>query len=97
MGQVAGFVAFIRKIATMTYNSYELKYCERCGGLGLRRSKSDSPYCCDCEQMMRSFLPELPATTTSRGQRRRIVQRVRQCALAASGETLAVQEAVHAS
>ena len=44
----------------MTYSTYELKYCERCGGLGLRRDKSGLPYCDDCEQMMQRFLVQPP-------------------------------------
>ena len=78
----------------MTYSSYELKYCERCGGLGLRRSKSGLPYCCDCEQIMRAFLP---AVATSPGQLRRIVYRFKQRVPVPCGETLGVAEAAHAS
>lgn len=81
----------------MTYSSYELKYCERCGGLGLRRSKSGLPYCCDCEHMLRSFLPGPAAAATAPGQLRRIVHRLQQRVLATSDETLAVPEAAHAS
>jgi len=81
----------------MRYSSYELKYCERCGGLGLRRSKSELPYCCECEQMMRAFLPRPAAGATAPGQFRRIVQRLKQRPLAPSGESLSVQEAAHAS
>ena len=82
----------------MTYSSYELKYCERCGGLGLRRSKSGLPYCSDCEQMLRAFLPEPPAATTTPGHLRRIVQhRPHRVLLAPSGETLQAQEAAHVS
>ncbi len=81
----------------MTYSSYELKYCERCGGLGLRRSKTALPYCCDCEQMMRSFLPGLPAAATAPEQLRRIVHRMPHRVLVPSGDTLQAQEAAHAS
>jgi hypothetical protein len=81
----------------MTYSSYELKYCERCGGLGLRRSKSGLPYCCDCEQMLRAFLPGTPAAATTPGQLRRIVHRSKQRVLATSDEALHVQEADHVS
>lgn len=80
----------------MTYSSYELKYCERCGGLGLRRSKSGPPYCCDCAQMLRAFMPRSAAQNAAPAQLRRIVQRVRQRALPLAGETLGVQEAAHA-
>ena len=31
----------------------ELKYCERCGGLWLRRHKSDQVYCASCAPEMR--------------------------------------------
>jgi hypothetical protein len=81
----------------MTYSSYELKYCERCGGLGLRRSKTALPYCCDCEQILRRFLPGLPAAATAPEQLRRIVHRLKQRVLAPSDETLGVAEAAHAS
>ncbi len=40
----------------MTYSRYELKYCECCGGLGLRRQDSGVPYCRDCEQMLQNLL-----------------------------------------
>lgn len=81
----------------MTYSSYELKYCERCGGLGLRRNQSGLPYCCDCEQMMRRFLPGPAAATTAPGQLRRIVHGLQPRIPATSDETLGVPEAAHAS
>ncbi len=31
--------------------TYELKYCERCGALRLRRSQSSESYCGDCEKL----------------------------------------------
>ncbi|MGB8885522.1 MAG: hypothetical protein WCC87_02315 [Candidatus Korobacteraceae bacterium] len=38
--------------------TYELKYCERCGTLGLRRSKSTETYCRPCGQVLvNSSLP----------------------------------------
>lgn len=80
----------------MTYSSYELKYCERCGGLGLRRSKSGMPYCCDCEQMMRNFLPRPAATASLRGQSRNITKRVGQH-VPALVDTLWRREAIYAS
>lgn len=40
----------------MTNDSYELKYCELCGALGLRRSKSETSYCPSCRQMLQDFL-----------------------------------------
>ncbi len=81
----------------MTYSSYELKYCERCGGLGLRRSKSGLPYCWECEQMLRAFLPRPAARSAEPGQLQRIVHRLGQRAPASSGEALGVQETAHAS
>ena len=81
----------------MRYSSYELKYCERCGGLGVRRSKSGPPYCCECEQMMRAFLPRRAAEITAPEQLRRIVQRRGQRVLASSGSALRAEEAVYAS
>jgi len=39
--------------------TYELKYCERCGALGTRRSATNDTYCQLCEQILtRSFSPE---------------------------------------
>jgi hypothetical protein len=37
---------------------YELKYCERCGSLRLRRTASGKTYCQPCEQTL--FHPPLP-------------------------------------
>ena len=34
--------------------TYELKYCERCGSLGLRRSQSQEAYCRPCGQILNS-------------------------------------------
>jgi hypothetical protein len=34
---------------------YELKYCERCGTLGLRRSRSAESYCRPCGQVLVSY------------------------------------------
>jgi hypothetical protein len=40
--------------------TYELKYCERCGALGTRRSESNDTYCELCAQILaRSFLPKV--------------------------------------
>jgi ribosomal protein L37AE/L43A len=36
----------------MERTSYELKYCERCGSLGLRRVHSGETYCEPCGQML---------------------------------------------
>ena len=81
----------------MRYSTYELKYCERCGGLGLRRNKSGLPYCCECEQMMRRFLPRPAAASASPGQLRRIVQRLGHRGLATSSRHFSVEGAAHAS
>jgi ribosomal protein L37AE/L43A len=35
----------------------ELKYCERCGGLGLRRAGSGSPFCVPCSRVMAGLSP----------------------------------------
>lgn len=40
----------------MRYSTFELKYCERCGGLGLRREHSGLPYCRDCEHILEHLL-----------------------------------------
>jgi hypothetical protein len=32
--------------------TYQLKYCERCGALRLRRADSRDNYCRDCEQLL---------------------------------------------
>ena len=78
----------------MRYSSYELKYCERCGGLGLRRSKSGQPYCVACEQMMHRFsLKARAAAPPIPGGLRRIVLRLGP----ASATGAAAREAVYAS
>jgi hypothetical protein len=45
---------------------FELKYCERCGSLRLRRADSDDTYCQPCIQLLDSFsvgsLQGLPTT-----------------------------------
>jgi hypothetical protein len=39
--------------------TYELKYCERCGALGTRRSATNDTYCELCTQILaRSFSPD---------------------------------------
>ena len=41
--------------------TYELKYCERCGSLGLRRVQSGESYCEPCGQILTSYsLPHDP-------------------------------------
>ena len=69
----------------MDYSSYELKYCERCGGLGLRRSKSGLPYSRSCEEMLQNFLirPGQPHSTGHR-QGRRALRRAAPVASAVS-------------
>ncbi len=40
----------------MEGTSYELKYCERCGSLGLRRLRSAESYCRSCGQLVNDSL-----------------------------------------
>lgn len=80
----------------MTYSSYELKYCERCGGLGLRRSKSDVPYCCDCEQMLRALLSGA-APAARPGKLRRIVHGLPKRTLVPRSQPQCMPEGAHAS
>lgn len=54
----------------MSYSSFELKYCERCGGLGLRRTHSGTSYCATCDQMMQNFLLRPSRALLRRGPRR---------------------------
>lgn len=35
--------------------TYELKYCERCGALGLRRSQSPDSYCESCGKILVNY------------------------------------------
>jgi hypothetical protein len=49
----------------MEGTTFELKYCERCGALGLRRPHSPASYCEPCARIL--FL--LP-TSLHRGRRR---------------------------
>ena len=35
----------------------ELKYCERCGALGLRTAGSDSPFCAGCSRVLTGQSP----------------------------------------
>ena len=39
----------------MQLSTYELKYCERCGSLRLRRSASAETYCKPCAQMLANY------------------------------------------
>jgi hypothetical protein len=55
--------------------TYELKYCERCGALGTRRSETNDTYCESCSQILtRSFLPEV---LSRRPRQRRNANRAR--------------------
>jgi ribosomal protein L37AE/L43A len=48
-------------LETTQETTYELKYCERCGSLGLRRSQSAANYCERCEQILiNCFFPVDP-------------------------------------
>jgi len=49
----------------------ELKYCERCGGLGLRRPHSSEAYCESCVQLL------VPPVVWLRGRRRQVHRRQR--------------------
>ena len=40
----------------MQQTTYELKYCERCGSLLLRRQKSSETYCGPCQQALSNIL-----------------------------------------
>ena len=39
----------------MQETAYELKYCERCGSLGLRRRESLETYCEPCGQILTNY------------------------------------------
>jgi len=39
----------------MQSTTYELKYCERCGSLGLRRAQSADNYCAPCGQILVAY------------------------------------------
>ena len=39
----------------MKRSTYELKYCERCGALGLRPSHSPETYCGPCGQILINY------------------------------------------
>jgi hypothetical protein len=41
----------------------ELKYCERCGGLGLRPQGSDLLFCAACSRMLAGLAPSSNLTT----------------------------------
>ncbi len=49
--------------------TYELKYCERCGSLGLRRLQSGEAYCGRCEQILIKY--SVPGGAVGRSSSRR--------------------------
>lgn len=53
------------KTETIELIEVELKYCERCGGLWLRRKGVVSVYCASCEPAMAEF-PQAKARRTKR-------------------------------
>jgi hypothetical protein len=44
---------------------FELKYCERCGGLWLRPRGGEAIYCPPCSSLMRELPPRSPADDNS--------------------------------
>jgi Zn-finger nucleic acid-binding protein len=59
----------------------EIKYCERCGGLWLRRVGSQEAYCFACVPIMREIArPRPKADTTPRWIRERLALRGATCA-----------------
>ncbi len=54
------------KVEMMSELSFELKYCERCGGLWLRPSGGGQTYCVACGRAM----AELPAPSMKPGTAR---------------------------
>jgi hypothetical protein len=42
-----------------THSFFQLKYCERCGGLWLRPDSAVTPYCPTCDR----FMADLPSRT----------------------------------
>jgi hypothetical protein len=80
----------------MTYSTFELKYCERCGGLGVRSDKSGLPYCDDCEQMMQRFLATPPSRRAASGRLRRAVFHAGERVFSKSGAGIGKREAVYA-
>jgi hypothetical protein len=71
-GRIAGLASFAgKKGAKMEAIVLELKYCERCGGLGLRRPHSSETYCESCARLL------LPPVLSLRGRRRQVHRRQR--------------------
>jgi hypothetical protein len=52
----------------MPYVSLNLKVCEGCGVLWLRRSEDRQPYCLSCKEMLRNF-PAKKARPAARPRR----------------------------
>jgi len=57
--------------------SYELKYCERCGSLRLRRADSAQDYCPSCEQALLQALS--PGALVSKLRRKPRAQKKPHC------------------
>jgi hypothetical protein len=60
----------------MQETTYELKYCERCGSLGLRRSQALDSYCEPCGQILINYsfpgdMGRRPLLRKSRAEARR--------------------------
>ncbi|PSH04993.1 MAG: hypothetical protein CXZ00_04435 [Acidobacteria bacterium] len=49
------------KIATLQTSNMELKYCERCGNIWLRRAGSERKHCAPCAKVETSLLIGDPA------------------------------------
>jgi len=47
----------------------ELKYCERCGALGLRTAGSESPFCAACSRVLTGLSPNRRLATHVHFQR----------------------------
>lgn len=63
-GAWQGLFVLYQKGIYMERTTFELKYCERCGALGLRRSQSSESYCEPCAQVLTNYL-----TPSVRGRR----------------------------
>jgi hypothetical protein len=69
-GRIAGLASFCeQKGAKMEAVVLELKYCERCGSLGLRRPHSAELYCESCAELL------APPVFWLRGGRRHVHRR----------------------
>ena len=57
-GNIAGLVLLpCKKGAEVEGNTFELKYCERCGALGVRHSESSESYCEPCGRVLSEASP----------------------------------------